>query len=97
VPSTVTKADLADTVVTKVGGGLTKRMATEVVEATLDAITNALCDGAKVQITGFGTFEVRTRKARTGRNPAKPGETIQIPAQKAPVFKAGKRLKDAVR
>jgi DNA-binding protein HU-beta len=96
VPSTVTKADLADTVVTKVGG-LTKRTAAEVIEATLDSITNALCDGSKVQITGFGTFEVRERKARTGRNPAKPGETIFIPAQKAPVFKAGKRLKDAVK
>jgi len=88
---------LADTVVTKVGGGLTKRVAGEVIEAALDAITNALCDGAKVQITGFGTFEVRNRKARMGRNPAKPGETIMIPAQKAPVFKAGKRLKDAVK
>jgi DNA-binding protein HU-beta len=97
VANTVTKADLADGVVTKVGGGLTKRTATEVIEATLEVITNALCDGAKVQITGFGTFEVRERKSRIGRNPAKPGETIFIPAQKAPVFKAGKRLKDAVK
>ena len=97
MPSTVTKADLADTVVTKVGGGLSKRMATEVIEATLDAIATALSLGDKVQLTGFGNFEVRERKARVGRNPAKPGETIQIPAQKAPVFKAGKHLKEAVK
>ena len=96
MPNAVTKADLADVVVTKVGG-LTKRMAGEVIDAALDAITNALTDGAKVQITGFGSFEVRQRKARIGRNPAKKDETIMIPAQKAPVFKAGKRLKDAVR
>jgi DNA-binding protein HU-beta len=97
VPNAVTKADLADVVVTKVGGGLTKKLALEVIEATLDAISTTLTDGGKVQITGFGSFEVRMRKARVGRNPAKKDETIMIPAHKAPVFKAGKRLKDAVK
>ncbi|MGQ9732163.1 MAG: HU family DNA-binding protein [Candidatus Zipacnadales bacterium] len=97
MPNTITKAELVDIVVTKVGGGLTKRMASEVIDAVLDGITDALCDGAKVQLTGFGSFEVRERKSRIGRNPANPGETIVIPAQKAPAFKAGKRLKDAVK
>ncbi len=92
----VTKADLVDTVVTKVGGRLTKREATETVDAVIEAITNALTDGSKVQITGFGSFDVRARKARVGRNPADPSKTIDIPAQNAPVFKAGKRLKEAV-
>ena len=91
----VTKADLVDTVVTKVGD-LTKRQATETVDAVIDAITNALSAGDKVQLTGFGSFDVRARKARVGRNPADPTKTIHIPAQNAAVFKAGKRLKEAV-
>ena len=62
----------------------------EVVEAELKKK-----DG-KVQLIGFGTFEVKSRKARTGRNPQKPGEVVKIPASKAPVFKAGKAFKDAV-
>ena len=69
-------------------------------EETLNAITNviesALANGEKVQIVGFGTFETRERKARQGRNPRKPSEVIEIAASKAPVFKAGKVLKDAV-
>ena len=56
----------------------------------------ALVQGEKVQLIGFGTFETRERKARQGRNPRKPGETIEIAASKAPVFKAGKALKDSV-
>ena len=60
------------------------------------AIEEALRKGEKVQLIGFGTFEVRQRKARQGRNPRKPGEVIKIAASKAPVFKAGKALKDAV-
>jgi DNA-binding protein HU-beta len=58
-------------------------------------IAKALKGGEKVQITGFGTFEAKTRKARTGRNP-RTGETIQIAASKAPGFKAGKGFKDAI-
>ena len=61
-----------------------------------EAAVNALVNGDKVQLIGFGTFETRERKARQGRNPRKPGEVIAIDASKAPVFKAGKALKDAV-
>ena len=77
--------------------GLTKKDT----EATISAFTEVVekelrkKDG-KVQLIGFGTFEVKSRKARTGRNPQKPGETIKIPASKAPVFRAGKAFKDAV-
>ena len=68
-------------------------------EAALDAFTSAVGDalkgGDKIQLVGFGTFEVRERAARTGLNP-QTKETIEIPASKAPVFKAGKALKDAI-
>ena len=60
------------------------------------SIEDALVKGDKVQLIGFGTFETRERKARQGRNPRKPEEVIEIAASKAPVFKAGKALKDAV-
>ena len=65
------------------------------VSATLDAITAALKEGDKVQLVGFGSFEVKSRAARTGRNP-RTKEVVEIPASKVPVFKAGKALKDAV-
>ncbi len=64
-------------------------------EAAIEAISTALENGDSVQLTGFGTFEVRERSARTGRNP-QTGEEIQIAATKAPAFKAGKGLKDLV-
>jgi DNA-binding protein HU-beta len=64
--------------------------------AVLDTITTALASEEKVQILGFGTFEVRERSARTGRNP-QTGEEMQIAASKVPAFKAGKELKDAVK
>lgn len=76
---------------------LTKKEATDVVEATIDVITDALKAGEKVQIVGFGCFEVRERAAREGRNPQNPAATIKIPASKVPVFKAGKVLKDSVK
>ena len=76
--------------------GFTKKDAEKAVKATTAVITAALKKGEKVQLIGFGTFEVRKRKARTGRNPRKPDEVIKIAASKAPVFKAGKALKDAV-
>ena len=76
--------------------GLTKKAAEEAVNAFVGSVEEALKKGDKVQLIGFGTFEVRARKARTGRNPRKPGEAIKIEASKAPVFKAGKALKDAV-
>ena len=73
--------------------GLTKKDAEAAVSATFDAITKALTNGDKVQLMGFGTFEVKERAARTGRKPST-GETIEIPAKKSPVFKAGKGFKD---
>ena len=62
----------------------------------METIQETLAKGDKVQLVGFGTFEARDRKAREGRNPRNPEEKIQIPASKAPVFKAGKSLKEAV-
>ena len=74
---------------------LSKKDAEAAVTATIDAITEALVREEKVQLVGFGSFEIKSRAERVGRNP-KTKETIQIPASKAPVFKAGKALKDAV-
>jgi DNA-binding protein HU-beta len=76
--------------------GMTKRAAGDALDTVLNAVTDALRRGEKVTITGFGTFEVRSRKARTGRNP-QTGEEITIPARKVAAFRAGKALKDAVR
>lgn len=75
---------------------LTQKDAATATQAVLDAITNTLANEEKVQIFGFGTFEVRERSARTGRNP-QTGEEMQIAASKAPAFKAGKELKEAVK
>lgn len=88
------KAELIAAVAEKTG--FTKKDAEAAVNATMTSIEETLIKGERVQLIGFGTFEVRQRKARTGRNPRKPGETIEIAASKAPVFKAGKALKDAV-
>ena len=74
---------------------VSKKDAEAVITATLDAITDALKDGEKVQLVGFGSFEVKKRAARVGRNP-KTKEPIDIPASTVPVFKAGKVLKDIV-
>ena len=74
---------------------LSKKDAEAAVTAMIDAITGALVEGEKVQLVGFGAFEVKSRAERIGRNP-KTKETITIPASKTPVFKAGKALKDAV-
>ena len=75
---------------------LSKKDAEAAVNSMLDAIVEALVNREKVQLMGFGTFEARERKARKGRNPRKPDEVMDIPASTAPVFKAGKALKDAV-
>ena len=75
---------------------LSKKDAEKAVAAVTAAITDALCAGDKVQLVGFGTFEVRNREARTGKNP-RTGEAIQIAASKVPAFKAGKALKDVVK
>lgn len=77
--------------------GVTKKAAGEVLESILDLITKSLKKGENVTITGFGTFRVSHRAARTGVNPRNPVQKIKIPAMKLPAFKAGKSLKDAVR
>ena len=74
---------------------VSKKDAEAVLTATLDTITDALKEGDKVQLVGFGSFEVKKRAARIGRNP-KTKESIEIPASVVPVFKAGKALKDTV-
>ncbi len=75
--------------------GLSKKDSEAAVSAVVDTITEALKAEDKVQLVGFGSFEVKKRAARTGRNP-QTGETIEIAAAKLPVFKAGKALKDAI-
>lgn len=75
---------------------LTKVESERALNAFIETVTEALADNEKVQLVGFGTFESRERKARSGRNPRNPKEVIEIPASKAPVFKAGKSLKEAV-
>ena len=75
--------------------GLTQKQADAALEAFMEVIVDELTKGEKVQLTGFGTFEVRERAAREGRNPAT-GETIKIHASKSPAFKAGKKFKDAL-
>lgn len=74
---------------------LSKKQAAEVVDAIVDVISETLAKGDKVQIMGFGTFEVRNRPARTARNP-RTGEEIKVAASKAPAFKAGSALKEKV-
>ncbi|HOA81511.1 MAG TPA: HU family DNA-binding protein [Defluviitaleaceae bacterium] len=76
--------------------GLTKADAERALNAFTSTVEEALVNGDKVQLVGFGSFEVRKRAAREGRNPQNPEEVIQIPAKNAPVFKAGKTLKEAV-
>ena len=87
------KAELINAVAEK--AALSKKDSEAAVNAALEAITGALSDGEKVQLVGFGSFEVKKREARVGRNP-KTKESIEIPASKVPVFKAGKALKDVV-
>ncbi len=89
----MTKAELVANVAEK--AGLTKKDTDKAVSAVFETIKQALIEGDKVQVLGFGTFELRQRSARKGRNPQS-GEEIDIPASKLPSFKAGKALKDAV-
>jgi nucleoid DNA-binding protein len=89
----LTKADLVDAVADE--GEISKRQAGQVVDVILDEITAALKKGERVALTPFGSFVVRSRRAREGRNP-KTGERIKIAARKVPAFVAGKALKDAV-
>ncbi|WAM32058.1 HU family DNA-binding protein [Caldicellulosiruptor naganoensis] len=87
------KTDLISAMAEK--SGLTKKDAEKALNAFVDAVTEALSKGEKVQLVGFGSFEVRERAERVGRNP-QTQEEIKIPATKVPVFKAGKMLKEAV-
>ena len=87
------KAELTAAIVKK--ADLSKKDAEKALGAITDVIADALAKGDKVQIVGFGSFEVRKRPARVARNP-RTGQQIQIAASKAPVFKAGKGLKDSV-
>ena len=89
----MTKADLIDAVAGEIE--ISKRQAGEVVDLILEEIKTALQKGDRVALTPFGSFVVRSRKAREGRNP-KTGEKIKIAARKVPAFVAGKSLKDAV-
>jgi len=88
------KAELIEKVSEKTT--LTKKDATTAVDAVFASIQEFLAEGEKVQLIGFGNFEVRDRAARKGRNP-QTGEEIEIPASQVPAFKAGKALKDAVK
>lgn len=88
------KQDLIAEVAAKTG--LTKKDSEKAVNAFGEVVTEFLAKGEKVQLIGFGNFEVRTRAERKGRNP-QTGEEIQIPASKVPAFKPGKALKDAVK
>ncbi|WP_018954191.1 HU family DNA-binding protein [Thioalkalivibrio sulfidiphilus] len=87
------KSELIDAIAAS--SDLPKAQAARAVDAMIDVISSALKNGDQVTIVGFGTFLVREREARSGRNP-RTGETIQIAASKMPSFKAGKGLKDAV-
>jgi len=87
------KGDLIESVADQ--SGLSKADAGRAVDAFISAITGTLQSGGQVSLVGFGTFTVKSRAARTGRNP-RTGEAIQIKASKVPGFKAGKALKDAV-
>lgn len=89
----MTKADLINAVAAK--AELSKKDAEKAVSAFVEAVTDGLSSGEKIQLVGFGTFEVRDRAAREGLNPATK-EKIHIPATKVPAFKAGKALKEAV-
>jgi len=89
----MTKSDLVDSVAAK--AGMTKKDSARAVDAVFDTIKEQLKTGDKVQLVGFGSFEVKQREARVGRNP-KTMEEIRIPARKVPVFRPGKELKESV-
>lgn len=88
------KAELVTSMAEKTG--LTKKDAEAALNSFMKSVEEALVGGDKVQLVGFGTFDVRERKERKGRNPRNPEQVIDIPASKAPVFKAGKALKELV-
>ncbi|MGC8717312.1 MAG: HU family DNA-binding protein [bacterium] len=90
----MTKVDLVDAVAEKVGQ--TKKLTAQIIDQTLSSIIEALGEGEKVQLIGFGSFEVRKRAARKGVNP-RTRKPLNIPAKSVPVFRAGKDLREAVK
>lgn len=90
----MTKVDLVDAVAEKVGQ--TKKLTAQIIDQTLSSIVEALGKGEKVQLIGFGSFEVRKRAARKGVNP-RTRKPLNIPAKSVPVFRAGKDLREAVK
>ncbi|HTG01357.1 MAG TPA: integration host factor subunit beta [Nitrospirota bacterium] len=90
----MTKAELVDKIAEK-KPGLTRKQVETVVNTVLDGIKDALSREDKVEIRGFGSFRVRFRRAKEGRNP-KTGETVQVPPKKVPFFKAGKEMREMV-
>jgi integration host factor subunit beta len=89
----MTKAELVERVAENIN--LTKKQTEAIVNILLNSITEALSNGDKVELRGFGSFRIRERNPREGRNP-KTGETVSIPAKKVPFFKAGKELREMV-
>ncbi len=90
----MTKAELVDKIAEK-KPGLTRKQVEVVVNTVLDGIKDALSREDKVEIRGFGSFRIRFRRAKEGRNP-KTGETVQVPPKKVPFFKAGKEMREMV-
>ena len=91
----MTKKDIVSSIAAS--AGITKAAAEKALEALTDTVTKELKKGTPVVLTGFGTFKVTKRAARTGVNPRNPSEKIKIPARTVPAFKAGKALREAVR
>ena len=91
----MTKADLIEQVAHVIGPRTTKRECGQLVDAFLDAVKDALAQGARIELRGFGTFEVRHRKARAGRNP-RTGEPVEVPPRDVPVFKPSLHLRRRV-
>jgi integration host factor subunit beta len=89
----MTKADLVEKVANKIN--LTKKETENIVSIVFQSITDSLSQGDKVELRGFGSFRIRERDARVGRNP-KSGEKVDVPAKKVPFFKAGKELRELV-
>lgn len=87
------KGELIDVIAEK--AGITKKVANQTLDAILDTVIETVSGGDKVTLVGFGTFEVRDRKGRDGRNPST-GEAIKIPATRVPIFSAGKPFKEKV-
>ena len=91
----MTKADLVEQVYEAIGPGVTKKDCGAVVDAFLNAIKQALADGQHIEIRGFGTFKVRSRRPRLARNP-RTGASVRVPARQVPVFKPSRLFKAAI-